>query len=756
MRRFLVLVVASAAMLSLAALPAGCSSSDSNGFDPDAPDSQSPDSSHPQEGDASVPDATPDAPFEAGPHEQGWDPSFSLPGVAGRVHPKVVAMARIANRQIALAGNFEQTGSVPAQFVAFWNGNQWLSIGSGLPGEVEVMAALPTGELVASVPVNVGDTTVYKLFKWNKTTWNEIASFDSYIKSIDVASDGTIYVGGWFSKVGATDAPYVAKFDGITWSAVPGVTTSVETVRVVTGSLCIGGRSDTGAPSLQCFESGAWVPKPFGPDANGVVWDIAEQNGTLVAAGQFNLDWENPGGSLARWNGASWQLIGGGLEGVGAADVRDIEIDGDKIYVAGLVSYAAGQKVNGVAMFDTTQNRWSSLNDGVFGSSGGWDLGWLPAQVLVKDQGGEIYVGGGFGMIGGRIAIGVARWDGNQWNPVDDPTAKRLGVNDNVQAAAVAGDGSAFVVGHFDYTGGDVAASSVAHFENEAWKPLGQGLDGPGWAVAIAGNTVYVGGGFTHSGQLVTPFIAQWNGAAWAGVGSGFDDTVRTLTVGPDGALYAGGWFVNAGSTVVNHVAKWDGSKWSAIGDGFDDLVNAFAFGPDGKLYAGGSFTHSGSTEVQHVAVWDGAHWSALGVGVDSDVTAVTFYDGKLTIGGSFQNSGAAKVEGVAAWDGTTWAALGGGARSNDGLQANITSLAVNGKDLYVGGATFRNAGAGTGTAVSEVAKWDGTAWSNLDGGVADAVTMIVPTKDHLWIGGDFTFAGDKGSAHLARYWFMN
>ncbi|AKU98197.1 hypothetical protein AKJ09_04861 [Labilithrix luteola] len=760
MRRFLVLAVASAAMLSLAALPAGCSNSESNGFDPDSPDAQSPDSGRPQEGDASVPDAASDAPYEAGPHEQGWDPSFSLPGVAGRIHPTVTSIARVANRQIALAGTFEQAGSVPVKFVAFWNGNQWLSIGNGLPDSVDVMAALPTGELIATVPVFENDATVYKLFKWNKTTWSEVASFDGWVKSLDVAPDGTIYAAGWFSKVGATDAPYVAKFDGTTWSAFPGVTSNVGVIRLVGGKPCVGGLIGGDGVGLQCLEGGSWVPKAFGPQANGEIMDIVEQNGDLVAAGRFNLDWESSAGSLARWNGATWQLIGGGVEGVGAGEIRDVEVDGDKIYIAGEVRFVAGQKASGVAMFDTTQNRWSSLNDGVFGSSGGFDPGIsVPASVLAKDQGGEIYVGGGFSLIGGRIAVGVARWDGNQWNPVDDPKAKRLGVNASVHGMAEATDGSLYVVGEFEFAGGDVATSHVGRLQNDAWKPLGFGLDGPAYAVAAAGNTVYVGGAFTYSGTVVLPYIAQWNGATWSGVGSGFDSDVTALVVGPDGALYAGGSFSKAGATVVNHVAKWDGHQWSPLGDGFDNDVQALAFGSDGKLYAGGGFTHSGATELLHVAVWEGTKWSALGPGVDDSVHAMTSYDGKLTIGGSFITSGSEPVEGLASWDGTRWTAIGGGVHSKGGFPGYVQALTVHESDLYVGG-VFDLVGTspdgGAGTTVASVAKWSGTTWSDLSGGAADAVNVLVSAKDNLWVGGSFTFTANRGSAYIGRYWFTN
>ena len=286
MRRLLVLALASSASISFLAA-AGCSSSDENHIDPNIESDASPDATTPvtPDDDASAPEAGPKP--DPGPHEPGWDPSFSLPGVAGRLRPRVSAMARIANRQIALAGNFEQAGSIPTQFVALWNGDKWLSISQGLTGEIDKMVATPTGELVASVRSSDGGVT--HLFKWNKTVWSEIHSFDGTVTSLDVASDGTLYAAWWsFTDHGA--ATTLSKLSGNTWSEVQDAPQGAELVRVVGTKVCIGGRTDpfNGGPGVQCLESGSWQPKSFGPDAD-VSWvnDIAEQNGELVIGGQF-------------------------------------------------------------------------------------------------------------------------------------------------------------------------------------------------------------------------------------------------------------------------------------------------------------------------------------------------------------------------------------------------------------------------------------------------------------------------------------
>lgn len=758
MRRSFVVGIGSSAIAALVCAAVGCTSSDDNpGFEPGPGDQ--PEASVPDGGgelpDTSVPVDGSTKP-DGGPLGEGWDPGYLLPGVAGRLHPTVNAIARIGIRQIALAGNFEQAGSVPAKFVAMWNGNTWLSIGTGLPAAIDAMAATPNGELYASLTDRSGDAgNVDKIFKWNKTTWSEVTTFDGRVRSLDVAPNGTLYVAGAFTKVGAQAIATVAKYDGATWSALGAAPVGASTIRVVGANVCVGGFIENPSVGVQCHDGTAWTPRPFPAGAHGQIHDIAEQNGTLVAVGQFSID-DSQGGSIARWNGTKWTLIGGGLEGDGAADVRDMQVDGTKIYVTGLIKYAGGTTVRHVAMYDTTVNRWFTLNDGIHGDSGGFGLGPPPGQVLAFDQGGEIYVGGSFSLIGGRNAVGVARWDGNQWNPVDDPKARRLGVNGTVAELATDAKGAVYAGGDFAFVGGDVAATNIARFDNDAWSSLGLGLDGPVTAIATQGNTVYAGGWFLHSGTVVTPSVAKWNGATWTGLGQGLEGAVKALVVGPDGALYAGGSFMTSGSTPVEHIARWDGSAWKPLAAGFDADVMAIAFDANGKLYAGGDFTKSGAKDLQHIAVWDGTQWSAAGAGVDGSVTTIEIYNGRITIGGYFSKSGATTVECLATWDGGAWLPVGGGVRQKRG-SGSVMSLATHGGDLYVAG-NFEGVGAtgdaGAGTPVQFFAKWNGTTWSDMKGGTSDVVDVTLTTKDSVWIGGGFTFAGNMGSTAVGRYRF--
>jgi hypothetical protein len=268
------------------------------------------------------------------------------------------------------------------------------------------------------------------------------------------------------------------------------------------------------------------------------------------------------------------------------------------------------------------------------------------------------------------------------------------------------------------------------------------------YALAVSGSDLYVGGLFTTAGGNSATNVAKWDGSAWSALGSGVAGTgVNALAVlGSD--LYVGGSFTLAGGSSAKYVAKWNGSGWSALGSGMDGVVWALAVsGSD--LYVGGEFTRAGTTPAYRVAKWSGSAWSALGSGVNGTlplnvrVSALALSGSDLYVGGSFTSAGGNGATNVAKWNGSAWSALGSGVNAT----ATVWAMSVLGSNLYVGG-TFTNAG---GTAASRIAKWDGSAWSALGSGVNSTVRALAVSGSDLYVGGSFTTAGGKVSGYVAR-----
>ena len=91
-------------------------------------------------------------------------------------------------------------------------------------------------------------------------------------------------------------------------------------------------------------------------------------------------------------------------------------------------------------------------------------------------------------------------------------------------------------------------------------------------------------------------------------------------------------------------------------------------------------------------------------------VSALAVIGTNLYAGGLFTTAGGVSATNIAKWDGSAWSALGSGLDSSPLVYA----LAAVGTDLYVGGG-FTTSG---GMTVNRIAKWDGSAWSALGSGV--------------------------------------
>ena len=352
-------------------------------------------------------------------------------------------------------------------------------------------------------------------------------------------------------------------------------------------------------------------------------------------------------------------------------------------------------------------------------------------------------------------------------------------LDDNALSSVVFDDRSGpslYVGGHFRHSSG-VEVNGVARWDGSTWTPL----DGPSdvgtnfYVEALAvfddgsGPTLYAGGGFTTAGGIEVNHIAKWDGSAWSALsgptGTGTQEWVGAMATFDDGsgpALYVGGWFTTAGGVAVNNIAKWDGSNWSALtgpsGTGTDDRVRDLVVYDDGDgpaLYAGGLFTTAGGVAVNNIARWDGSSWSelagALGTGTSGEIETFEIYDDgsgtALYAAGSFDSAGGVVVNNVARWDGAAWTALNG--PSGTGTVGLVMSLAVfddgSGARLFAGGALF----VAGGVQADYIASWDGSNWSPLTGTSGSGVDYFVRTLcvfddgngEELIVGGAFRSA---------------
>jgi hypothetical protein len=172
-------------------------------------------------------------------------------------------------------------------------------------------------------------------------------------------------------------------------------------------------------------------------------------------------------------------------------------------------------------------------------------------------------------------------------------------------------------------------------------------------------------------------------------------------------------------------------------------------------LYAGGNFTAAGGVSAVNIAKWDGSNWSALGSGLGSGTTgdrvfALAVSGGNLYAGGWFTNAGGVSATNIAKWDGSSWSEVG------SGLDAGVGVLTASSGDLYAGsGIAFLGGPAGR-LPTNYIAKWDGSSWSTAGGLVSfnNLVSALAVSGSDLYAAGFFTFttAGGQSANHIAKW----
>jgi hypothetical protein len=144
-----------------------------------------------------------------------------------------------------------------------------------------------------------------------------------------------------------------------------------------------------------------------------------------------------------------------------------------------------------------------------------------------------------------------------------------------------------------------------------------------------------------------------------------------------------------------------------------------------------------------------------MGTGVNSNVTSIAIIGNNVYVGGQFTNASGLLVSRVAMWNGASWSNVGGGLKGTGNF--SVTGLAVADGNLYATG-SFTNAAPGA-LIVNRVARWDGITWSALGTGITPsplAPNVSLVTIDafgsDVYVGGLFGSAGGKPSFNLARW----
>lgn len=348
-------------------------------------------------------------------------------------------------------------------------------------------------------------------------------------------------------------------------------------------------------PHQLCKAQGQWDSSFGAPGTNGSgIWDLVEYNGGMVACGDFTIAGGVACSGVAFWDGAAWHPLGSGVTGRLGLACR-VAVVGPDLYVGGDFEAAGGVPGTGnLARWDGSI--WHSVGGG------------LNHRVYaLHNFGGHLVVGGEFTRAGEVSASYIALWDGQVWHPLGTGFTQAIHVTPTVWSLETYG-GSLIAGGRFTHAGGTLL-NGIARWDGEQWQPLGTGITWGGVAANVMDMTVYqgdliIGGQFSTAGEFTADGLARWDGACWHPMTPSTGWTEVWATDLYKGMLVVGGSF--PGNAVVPaRLALWDGSEWTGFGTAPSGTVDdVLPRGDD--LFVGGYFSAIGDLPASHIARWVG------------------------------------------------------------------------------------------------------------------------------------------------------
>jgi trimeric autotransporter adhesin len=617
-------------------------------------------------------------------------------------------------------------------------------------------------------------------------------------------SGSTLYMGGDFTFVGPATGGGVP-VDRTTGAPMEGFPQVVGEVSVAVpdgaGGWYVGGgfASVGGVPrrNLAHIRADNTVDA-WDPHADNPVYNLVVRGSTVYATGWFTTIGGQPRTAIAALDATTGQATSWDAHADG--DVSALAIKGPTLYVGGNFTSIGGAARNSIAALDSATGLALSWNPNPMFPQGG-----SVASLIVSDS--CVLVAGYFTGIGGQSRNNIAALDAatglaTAWNPNANGIVHELAL----------GDSTIYAAGMFTTIGGR-GRSGVAELDRATgaatpWDPRAtlrpHAVDIE--ALAVSGETIYVGGWFSTIGGRVRDNVAALD--AVTGLATPWDpragDMVRSIAVSGE-AVYVGGSFSAMGGHTRSGIAALDlatgrVTPWNPDVHGEYNYWHILAIAPVGSaVFVAGQFDSIGGQPRAHLAALDTQTGLAMAwnPGVvepsNGEVAAIVVNGPTVYVAGQFYSVGGQPRSNIAAIDAasgqvTTWTppnffgevdalALGNGALYAGGnftsyggpLRLNIaaidlttglatawdpsadgtvSSLAVSGATVYAGGA-FRSIGA---QSRDHIAALDGqtglaTAWNP---GADRNVLAVAVSGATVYAGGDFDVCGTQVRPRLA------
>jgi trimeric autotransporter adhesin len=572
------------------------------------------------------------------------------------------------------------------------------------------------------------------------TAWNPGANAPVYT----LLKDGNaLYVGGDFTQIGGQFRNRLAQLDATTgapdaWN--PDVNNIVRCAIISGGFLYVGGDfsliSSQIRQNIARFDANTGMLDSWNSACNGAIHSIAAVTSGIITGGAFTNIGGQPRNRIASLSTTTGLATAWNPNA--SATVNAVAISGGVIYIGGEFTTVSG----------VGRNRLAALPEGV-NTPTAWNPDASNAVRTLLVHGSNLLVGGTFGSLAGQeisclASVDLATGSVGSWIP-------RAGAEVNV----IATDGtSLYAGGNFHSAGGVnrryLAAIDVATGEATGWNP---GANLFATVVDYHAGTLYVGGSFTQIAGQPRNRLAAFNTSngdllAW---NPNSNNTITSL-LATDDVVYAGGNFNNIGGEDISFLAAIDAltglaTSWNPQAN---STVSAMQLSGT-TLYCGGSFTGLGGAARNFLGAVNTTSGLATtfnpgGVGANQVVSSLALNGSTLYVGGAFSALGGQPRNFLGA------VTTGGAVTAwNPGPNQAIFDLASSGDLVFAVGdfttftSSFNRNGA---AALSTTPPGFATGWDpNLNG----TGTSVVILPDGVVVGGPFTSTYDGFSGSRSR-----
>jgi len=600
---------------------------------------------------------------------------------------------------------------------------------------------------------------------WTGRAQSGYAKVTGTVAAVVADGAGGWYIGGAFSAVGGQPRTGLAHImaDGRVGSWAPQIENTADVVSLVLAGrvLYVGGgfRTVNGQQRnhLAAFDARRGGLLPWNPNADGNVFALAEQAGTVYVAGEFYTMGGKARCRLAALDGATGAVTN--WDPGADSEVRTLAVHGSTVYVGGYFRFLGGADRRLIGAVDARTGVATEWDPGARGPRP--DYAAAPHIEQIALHGSTVYAAGLFDSIGGKERGGVAAVDAStgvatDWAPTFGPHYEGY-APPPCNAVAVRGE-TVYVGGSFGMVNKEprerVAALDVTTGALTDWDPRVNGVVN---ALAVERGTVYVGGEIR--------MIGDWRHRAGLAALDSTTGAVKPWNPNPDGVIvtalavhggrvFVSGDFADIGGQPRDYFAALDtvngeATDWNPGGNG---VATEFLLQGD-TLYAGGYFTRIGGQSRSYLAAiaattgqvtdWDPqASWPVL---------AMARSENTVYIGGLFNHVGSQLRRGIAAVDAPTGQVTAWNPDTDYGV---IDALLVSGHTVYVGG-VFNQIG---GQPRRSLAALDATTGAAMEWDPAPTERELVYPRIYamalgdsfLYVGGDFSSIGGKPRTCLA------